>query len=267
MSSKKNKHLEMSAAVNAGESNENMETVVNTNKDQNKKVEMNTNKEQALQTAITNINGWYQTCKDGEQAAAEIGRQLLKIEEEELYTFDTDENGASITSMAAFIKKNFEFSYNYGVMVKQSAKVERILDHEHKLDLSFSLLRALNRYGDKEEAVKTIWGNAKESGKKSVPTHNGLKQAIKKWEEGHPEDAWQRKANSDDWDKVLNSAETTLKVICRKLATADPQTIDEDIKNRLIEKIKALLESTPTESMEDAGNEEMEANDETAMSA
>ena len=257
----------MSAAVNAEESNKNTENVENTNKDQNKEVEMDTNKEQVLQAAITNINGWYQICKDGEQAAAEIGRQLLKIEEEELYTFDTDEKGASITSMAAFIKKNFEFSYNYGVMVKQSAKVERILDHEHKLDLSFSLLRALNRYGDKEEAVKTIWGNAKESGKKSVPTHNGLKQAIKNWEEDHPEDAWKGKAATEDWDKILNSTATTLKAICRKLATIDPKTIDEGTKGRLIEKIKALLESTPTESMGDTENEEMEANDETAMSA
>lgn len=215
-------------------------TTVNNKNNQENKME-DVQKIQQVNDLIKEIQSNYQDLMDGEKktdnASREIGKRLLQIEREELYKIAKDKGGKAITTMSKFIKVNFTFSTQNGVMLKQSARVQEILGLDDTV--SFRLLRSLNRYTAKPEAMKTIWQNATKDTNK--PDKKQLDKAIEEWEKDHPEDAYHTGKKENSLDDVLSNKNLTLKEIGSALAKMDPTTISQETADSLIEKLKKLL--------------------------
>ena len=199
-----------------------------------------------LQNKIDEIKNCYSKIGEGKHnqnsSAAEIGRLLMAIENDKLYKYDVDKDNKPIRGMNGFITNNFDFSSNYGIMLKQAAKIEVILDPEHKQDLSFGLLYKLSCYREKPDAVRAIWKNAK--GTKNSPTAVELRKAIEKRKKDNPDELKKRGKGRKSWSDFLKSDEATLKAIGYrfvKLEEADRKAMDEGVKKELVAKIKELL--------------------------
>ena len=215
-------------------------TTVNNKNNQENKME-DVQKIQQVNDLIKEIQSNYQDLMDGEQktdnASREIGKRLLRIEREELYKIAKDKDGKAITTMSKFIKVNFTFSSQNGVMLKQSARVQEILGLDDTV--SFRLLRSLNRYTAKPEAMKTIWKNATKDTNK--PNKKQLDSAIAEWEKDNPEYAYHTGKKENSLDDVLNNKDLTLKEIGSALTKLDLTNISKETADNLIEKIKELL--------------------------
>jgi len=216
-------------------------TVTTTNTTNNQENKMEDATFQELDQLIQEIRSSHCARMKGEasidNASREIGQRLLKIEREELYLSAKDKHGETIYSLSKFIKVKFEFSPQNGVMLKQSAIVQEILELDDTV--SFRLLRSLNRYTAKPEAMKTIWQNATKDTNK--PNKKQLDKAIEEWEKDHPEDAYHTGKKENSLDDVLNNKDLTLKEIGSALAKMDPTTISQETADSLIEKLKNLL--------------------------
>lgn len=191
----------------------------------------------------TNHNELMKGEQKSDKAAREIGRKLLKIERERLFLSCKDKKGNTTATMAKFIKTNFQFSYQYGVMLKSSALVQEILELNDKV--SFRLLRSLNRYTGKAEAMKEIWKNAVQRSN-GVPGRKQLDQSIKEWEKLHPGDGYRSSRSS--LDEILGKKSLTLKEIGSLLTKLDQADISQEAGDILLAKIKDLLQQESKET-------------------
>ena len=208
----------------------------------------NAQKVQKVNELIKEIQSSHTALIEGEQksdtASREIGKNLLKIEREELYKLCKDKNGKAISTMAKFIKANFSFSYQNGIMLKQSARVQEMLGLDEKV--SFRLLRSLNRYTNNESAMIEIWNDAVKNSQDSIPCSKQLRNSIHAWEQNHPADAFRKTKTMkmSSIEDALKNESVTLKEICSILAKQDLANISSETENELIAKIKELLHPT-----------------------
>ena len=209
-------------------------------------------KAKELQDIIDQIGGIDKEIEDGKEnqkqnqnsSVAKIGRLLRDVEKTGLYKQGKNEEGAPCQRMSEFIHANFERKYQYYVMLKGTAYIEDIVDPELKLNLSYGLLRKLNRYRKDEKAVLKIWGNAKKASDESVPTYEVLQAEIEKWQKDNP--VKPRGKQKSTWDELIKDEKTTLKCLCNRLAklTEDERKkISKETQDGLSEKVKTLLKS------------------------
>ena len=199
-------------------------------------------KAKELQKKIEEIKGYYSEIekddKKKDSSGAKIGRLLMEIES------DPDEvyKDTKTRSMSGFIKKNFRFTTSYGFMLKEAAKVEKILDPRHEKNLSFSLLQKLNHYSGNPDAVKAIWKSAK--GSNAIPTHKDLRKAVAQRKKENPTELKKPSPRKKSWSEFLQSDKATLKAIgyrLVKLENAELQEMDGEVKKDLVAKIQTLL--------------------------